>query len=87
MQLENAIKERINYYCKKENISSLYELSKKSGIPKSTINGLLSTNIHNLPSLPTLLHICEGLNISLKDFFNDDIFIDVEDNSEDKKEF
>ncbi len=87
MYLYEAIRKRINYYIKVKNISSLYELSHRAGVPKSTINGLLSTNIHKLPSLPTLLHICEGLDISLKEFFDDDVFLNVEDNSEDKKDF
>lgn len=83
MQLHDAIRLRINYFLKKNNMSSLWELYKASGVPKSTINALLSSNTHNLPRLPTLLHICEGLNTNLKDFFDDPIFLDVVDNSED----
>ncbi len=29
------------------------------------------------PKLSTILHICEGLNISLEDFFADRLFCDV----------
>lgn len=83
MQLEDAIKIRIKYYLKKNNMDSLWELYKTSGVPKSTINALLSTNKSSVPKLATLLHICEGLNTTLKDFFNDDIFLDVEDITED----
>lgn len=83
MQLEEAIKSRINYFLKKNKMESLWDLYKSSGVPKSTINALLSTNKNNLPRLPTLLHICEGLNTNLKEFFNDDIFLDVEDTTED----
>lgn len=86
MQLEEAIKSRIDYFLKKKGYSSLWELYKNSGVPKSTINGLLSTNIHSLPRLPTLLHLCEGLGTNLKEFFDDDIFINVEDISEDKRD-
>lgn len=86
MNLENAVKTRINYFLKKKGYSSLWELYKNSGVPKSTINGLLSTNIHSLPRLPTLLHICEGLGTNLKEFFDDDIFLNVEDYSEDKRD-
>ncbi len=78
MKLNEAIKSRINYYLKKNNMSSLWELYKSSGVPKSTINALLSNNRNNLPRLPTLLHICEGLNTNLKDFFDDPIFLEVE---------
>lgn len=83
MKLDEAVKLRINYYLKKNNMKSLWELYKSSGVPKSTINALLSNNRNSLPRLPTLLHICEGLNTNLKDFFDDAIFLDVEDNTED----
>ncbi|MCI8485788.1 MAG: hypothetical protein HFJ20_01495 [Clostridia bacterium] len=85
MQLDEAIRTRINYFIEKNNMSSLWDLYKNSGVPKSTINALLGTEINSLPRLPTLLHICEGLNTNLKEFFDDPIFIDVEDSKEDIK--
>lgn len=86
MKLEEAIKIRINYFMKKNNINSLWKLYKATGVPKSTINSLLSqNNTNNIPKLPTLLHICEGLNTNLKDFFDDPMFLDVEDIAEDLK--
>lgn len=84
MYLEQAVKIRIENLMKANGYSSLWELYRNSGVPKSTINALLGTDKNSLPRLPTLLHICEGLNITLKDFFNDDMFIDVIDNNEDK---
>lgn len=84
MQLEDAIRNRINYFLKRKGLSSLWDLYKTSGVPKSTINALLSSEKNKLPRLPTLLHICEGLDTNLMDFFNDPIFIDIEDSSEDK---
>lgn len=46
-----------------------YRLAKASGIPYST----LSTMLHktNIPSVPSLMKICEGLNITLAQFFSD----------------
>ena len=83
MKLDEAVKLRIDYFLNKNNMSSLWELYKASGVPKSTINALLANNRNNLPRLPTLLHLCEGLNTNLKDFFDNPIFIDVEDDTED----
>ena len=83
MKLDEAVKLRIDYFLKKNNMSSLWDLYKSSGVPKSTINALLSNKRNKLPKLPTLLHICEGLNTNLKEFFNDPMFIDVEDDTED----
>ena len=84
MQLNEAIKLRIQYFLNKKGISSLWELYKASGIPKSTINAFLGSGQTNLPKLPTLLHLCEALDTNLKDFFDDPIFLEIEDTSEDK---
>lgn len=82
MQLNEAIKLRINFYLNKNGISSLWQLYKLSGVPKSTINALLGSNHHkktDIPKIPTLLHLCEGLGTNLKDFFNDPMFEDIDD--------
>lgn len=46
-----------------------YRLAKASGIPYST----LSTMPHktNVPSVPSLMKICDGLGITLAQFFSD----------------
>lgn len=45
-----------------------YRLAKASGIPYST----LSTMLHktNVPSVPSLMKICDGLGITLAQFFS-----------------
>ena len=83
MNLEDAIKNRINYFCKQKGYT-LWELYKSSGVPKATINSLLGSEKTSLPKISTLLHICEGLGTNLKDFFNDDSFLDIIDTTEDK---
>ncbi|HJJ16152.1 MAG TPA: hypothetical protein OIM60_07115 [Clostridiaceae bacterium] len=86
MQLSDAIRIRIEYFLHRKGFSSLWDLYKSSGVPKSTINALLGTEKNKLPRLPTLLHICEGLDTNLMEFFNDSMFINLEDPSEDKKD-
>ena len=86
MQLRDAIKTRIHYFLNKKGYSSLWDLYKLTGVPKSTINSFLGNSATKIPRLPTLLHICEGLGITLVDFFNDPIFLDIEDSSEDINE-
>lgn len=44
-----------------------------SGIPCSTISTFMSGKTELL-KLDTLLHICEGFNITLKEFFDDSSF-------------
>lgn len=48
---------------------SYYRLAKECQIPYSTISNML--NRTNIPSIPTLQKICDGLEISLADFFAD----------------
>lgn len=86
MQLNEAIIKRIDFLLNEKGMTSLWDLYKQSGVPKSTINALWGSKKNKLPRLPTLLHICEGLGTNLKDFFDDPIFIDIEDSSEDSKD-
>lgn len=77
MQLSNAVRERIKNLAKERKIS-LHKLSLNSGIAYSTLNSFLNGKSQS-PTLGTLLHICEGLEMELSDFFTDDLFQDVEE--------
>ena len=59
---------RITALCQERNYS-YYELAKRAGIPYSTLNTLYLKGTN--PSLPTLHRICEGLGITLQQFFSD----------------
>lgn len=83
MQLGDAIRYRLHSIMKQKNYN-YWELYKKSGVPKSTISCICSSKIVNLPRMSTLLHLCEGLGMTIREFFDDDIFNDVEDSTEDK---
>lgn len=65
---ENRIIGRIYALCEIRGWS-MYRLAKESGITYST----LCTMVHkdNLPSISTLIRICEGLGISLAEFFDE----------------
>lgn len=76
MLFSDAIRERINYYLKKNNMN-IWKLYKSSGVPKSTLCALMQDNA-GIPKLDTLLHICEGFGITIREFFDDKIFDDVE---------
>ena len=77
MQLSEAIRKRVKYYMKKNNMS-MWALFKMSGVPMSTLSTFMSGRT-DLIILDTLLHICEGFGITLYDFFSDDLFNNVED--------
>lgn len=61
------ISSRINELTKERNIS-INELSKRSKIPQSTLANILVRKKN--PTIPTLYKICNGLNMSLVEFFN-----------------
>lgn len=50
---------------------SMYRLAKESGIPYSSLNSLFQKN--NQPTISTLERICDGLNISMGEFFSTQI--------------
>ena len=75
MQLSDATRKRINFLLKEKNMK-LWDLSKAAGISLPTISDFLKNDTKNL-RMDTLLHICEGFNITLKDFFDDPLFEDV----------
>ena len=50
---------------------SMYKLAKESGIPYSSLNSLFQKN--NQPTISTLERICDGLNISMGEFFSTQI--------------
>ena len=77
MELSQAVKERITNLSKNKNIT-LHKLSLDAGISYSTLNSFMHGKCKT-PNLSTILHICEGLNIDLSEFFQDEIFKNVKD--------
>ncbi len=77
MKLSEAVRKRIMNLSNERNIT-LHKLSLNSGIAYSTLNSFINGKSQS-PKLVTLLHICEGLEIELKEFFNDKLFKDVEE--------
>lgn len=76
MYLSDAVRERIKFYQKKNGMR-LWALFKASGVPISTLAAFMSKRTE-LIKLDTLLHICEGFGITITEFFEDDIFKEVE---------
>ena len=68
MKLSDAIRKRLNYYLELKNMK-VWDLCKYSGIPCSTISTFRSGKTELL-KLDTLLHICNGFNITLQEFFS-----------------
>lgn len=76
MTLSDAIRKRILAIFKEKNMN-MWKLYKKTGIPMATLSTFMSGK-RELLTLKTLLHICEGFDMKLSDFFLDPLFDDVE---------
>lgn len=72
MKLSDVIRKRIKFYLKEKKMN-VWTLCKMSGIPCSTISTFMSGKTE-LIKLDTLLHICEGFNITLGEFFTEPMF-------------
>ena len=75
MKLSNAIKQRILNLISERNIT-VSKLSTLAGISRSTLSKFLSGKRKYL-HIEIIECICEALNITLKDFFDDPLFNDV----------
>ena len=70
--LEQAIRTRILNLAKEKNIT-INKVATLSGLPHTTLLLFMNEETH-APRISTLLHICEAFDISLNDFFNDELF-------------
>ncbi len=76
MDLTTAIQNRIRQLCSERNIT-INKLSTICGITQSTLNNIF-TRPNNKPTVSTIKKICDGLNITLVDFFNTPDFNNLE---------
>lgn len=74
--VKNAVVERIKNICKEREIAA-NELANISGITPSTVYSLLSEERKNV-SITTIKIICDGLDISLGEFFSSYEFDNLE---------
>lgn len=76
MKINKAISTKLLNICKNKNIS-VNKLASISCLTQSTVENLVNCDSKN-PKLLTVVRICDGLNISLAEFFNDDIFLEID---------
>ena len=76
MRIGDAVKQRIIDLCDKENIT-INKLATISGITQSTINNITGGR-NNSATISTIKKICDGLEISIKDFFDSPLFDNLE---------
>jgi len=76
MNTKNAVANRIIQLCNQKNIA-INALANLSGISPSTLYSVLNEKSQN-PGIVTIKKLCDGLEISLREFFDSDIFDDIE---------
>ena len=72
MTISEAISKKIKNICKEKNIS-INKLATMSCLTQSTLQSIIDGSSNN-PKLLTIFRICYGLNISISEFFDDDLF-------------
>ena len=76
MNTRQAVVERLIELCNERNITP-NALSYRSAVPKSTIKSILNNESLN-PGIVTIKKLCDGLGITICDFFNSDSFRNLE---------
>ena len=76
MNTKNAVAKRMIDLCNQKNIA-INALANMAGIPPSTLYSMLNEKSQN-PGIVTIKKLCDGLDISLREFFDTDIFDDIE---------
>jgi len=76
LNTKEAVAKRILQLCEERGLA-VNALATISGISPSTIYSMLNEKSKN-PGVVSLKKICDGLEISIRDFFNSELFDDLE---------
>lgn len=76
MKLTKAVSEKINKILIEKDIA-VNKLASISCLTQSTVDSLVNGKSKNCKIL-TIVRICDGLGITLSDFFDDELFINID---------
>ena len=76
MNVGQAVRERIAELCEEKHIT-INKLANISGITQSTLNNIMSGR-NNSTTISTIQKICDGLEITVTDFFDSPLFLGLE---------
>lgn len=76
MRSKEALRQRILELCSGKNMT-LNGLSRISGITQSTLNNIVCGR-NNSATISTIQKICDGLDMDLAEFFDSDLFRNIE---------
>lgn len=72
MKLNEAVSRRLQELLKERNMTP-YQLSMKSGVPKSTIGNIINCQYDSM-KLRIIHELCQGLNLNISGFFASEVF-------------
>ena len=76
MTVGEAVRQRIIQLCQERDIS-INKLSSISGVTQSTVNNIVSGR-HNSATVSTIKKLCDGLGITIDEFFHSELFAGLE---------
>lgn len=76
MTVGEAVRQRIIQLCDERDIS-INKLSSISGVTQSTVNNIVSGR-NNSATVSTIKKLCDGLGITIDEFFHSDLFKGLE---------
>ena len=76
VKISEATSKKLLKICEEKKIS-VNKLATISCLTQSTVQNIIECKSSN-PKLLTIVRICDGLNITLKDFFDDVLFDNIE---------
>ena len=76
MNTKEAVARRILELCAEHNIA-INALANTSGVAPSTVYSMLNEKSKN-PGVVSIKKLCDGLDISVREFFNSPLFDDLE---------
>lgn len=76
MSIGDAVRDRILELCQQRGIS-INKLCTLSGVTQSTVNNIISGR-NNSANISTIKKLCDGLGITIVDFFNSERFLTLE---------
>lgn len=76
MNTKEAVARRILELCQQRDLA-VNALASSAGVPPSTVYSMLNEKSQN-PGVVSLKKLCDGLDVSLREFFDCDLFEDLE---------
>ena len=76
MNTKQAVGARILQLCAEKNLT-INAVATSAGVPPSTVYSMLNQKSQN-PGIVTVKKICDGMDLSLREFFDCELFEDLE---------